>query len=180
VNALDLVVPLLIVLAGWRGWFRGVLREALGLVGWTIGGLSAAILPALVSERAVALLGLPPALAEPVAGLAAFAAILGLCRGIGWLLARATRGIVPRPVDRTGGAALAGVKAVVGCMFVLLVFDARRGAPLISERIPDSPTASFLVARGWSVVAAVRERVAGGDSRSLEKPAGTSAGFLSK
>lgn len=157
-NAIDVAIVVIVAIVAIRGFWRGFFREAFGLVGWLGGALAAALLAGVYAGDVGRALGLPPALGQPIAGLAIFAAVYLSCRIAGWVLFRLARAVFLAPLDRAAGFAFAAAKALCACAAILMVFSVRRGVPAVSERIPQSTIGRPLVEYGWGLVEAARAR----------------------
>jgi membrane protein required for colicin V production len=124
-TALDAILLLLLVLFGFRGFWRGFLREAVGLAGlvavfyvMVFTGWSEAF-GGWLARRA----GMSSEIAWGVAAVALALAIFFLVRLVGAGVVRATHAIFLRPVDRVAGVGLGLVEgtAALGLVMALWV-----------------------------------------------------------
>lgn len=158
-NGLDVAIVLIVLFMTWRGAFRGFFKEIFGLLGWVGGGLGGAIFYTDVAPAIAERWTLPIAIAEALGGLGIFLVTLLVCRFIGWALSRLTERYIREGLDMTAGVLLGFAKGIALCGVILLVFATRRGAPLISERIPDSILGSWLVEQDMRVLEIARAEV---------------------
>jgi membrane protein required for colicin V production len=156
-TALDGILLLLLVLFGLRGFWRGFLREAVGLAG-------------LVAVAYVLFMGWSDALAARLAGHAGMSsetarmvAAVGLAlavfivvRLVGGVVVRATAALFLRPVDRVAGVGLGLVEgtAVLGLLMAAIVRVAPASDP--SRRIEASRLAQPMLEVAGRIVTVAR------------------------
>jgi len=155
-TAVDAGLLLLLLLFGLRGFWRGFLREALGLAGVVLaGGLVVGW-----SDRIAALLtahgGFTPLAARLVAAIGLALVVFIGVRIIGGLVARLTAALFLRPLDRVAGVGLGLGEGAA--LLGLALAAALRMAPTseISARIGASQVARPLIQVADRIVAAAR------------------------
>jgi uncharacterized membrane protein required for colicin V production len=150
-----LLVALLLFLAV-RGWFRGLVREAMDLVGLVLGIVAAFRLGGMVGKLVEAMSNVSPDVARLVGGLIVLVAV-GVAAA---LIARVVEPRVRRPglylIDRAGGATLAlawgGFAAIV--LLSLLVILPVPAA--VSRQLDSSAITGFLTDPSGTPQAAFR------------------------
>jgi membrane protein required for colicin V production len=155
-TAVDAGLLLLLLLFGLRGFWRGFLREALGLAGVVLaGGLVVGW-----SDRIAALLtahgGFTPLAARLVSAVGLALVVFIGVRIIGGLVARLTAALFLRPLDRVAGVGLGLGEGAA--LLGLALAAALRMAPTseISARIGASQVARPLIQVADRIVAAAR------------------------
>lgn len=141
-GGVDLVASAVLAIAGLRGLFLGIVREAFSLGGLAAGVIAArafgpeaaaALRPHLTSELPTAILN---GVAMVIVALLAFTAV----RVIGVLVRRGVRAAGLGPVDRIGGATLGLAEGALALALALTVGAALAG--------PDHPLLAH--SRAWS------------------------------
>jgi membrane protein required for colicin V production len=156
-TALDGILLLLLVLFGLRGFWRGFLREAVGLAGLvTIAfvlfrGWSDALAGRLVGHA-----GMSNEIARVVAAVGVALAVFVVVRLLGGAVVRATSAIFLRPVDRVAGVGLGLLEgtAVLGLLMAAVVRIAPTSDP--SHRIEASRVAQPMLEVAGRIVSAAR------------------------
>ena len=155
-TAVDAALVLLLFLFGLRGFWRGFLREALGLAGVVLAG-------ALViswSERIAGLLsahaGFTPLSARLVSAVGLALVVFIGVRLLGGLMARLTAALFLRPLDRVAGVGLGLAEGTA--LLGLALAAALRVAPAseLSTRIGASQVARPLLQVADRIVQAAR------------------------
>lgn len=151
---LDLTVLSTVVVAGFRGWRRGSIKETFALLGFIAG----IVLVLVLCRPLGALLARTSLKEDPARAIAATILFLvgtgaGLVTGI-----RAARGVIlpgPRTFDRLGGAVLGLVRALLLVALALYVVDTAWGPGSNGHRlIAGSISGSVLAANDGPFVAA--------------------------
>jgi len=156
-TALDGILLLLLVLFGLRGFWRGFLREAVGLAGLVavayvlFTGWSDALAARLAGHA-----GMSTEMARMVAAVALALAVFVLVRVIGGLVVRATSALFLRPVDRVAGVGLGVAEgaAVLGLLMAAIVRVAPTSDP--SHRIEASRLAQPMLEMAGRIVTLAR------------------------
>lgn len=156
-TALDGILLLLLVLFGLRGFWRGFLREAVGLAGLVavayvlFTGWSDALGARLTGHA-----GMSGETARVVAAVGLALAVFLLVRLVGGVVVRATAALFLRPVDRVAGVGLGLVEgtAVLGLLMAAIVRVAPASDP--SHRIEASPLAQPMLQVADRIVTVAR------------------------
>jgi membrane protein required for colicin V production len=160
-TALDGILLLFLVLFALRGFWRGFLREALGLAGLVL----AAILVIRWSEPIADVLsgrgGLSPLTARLVSAVGLALAVFLAVRFLGMAIARVTSALFLRPIDRVAGVGLglAEGAALLGLALAAVL----RVAPTspLGHVIETSPVAHPLLRVATRIVDAARPLTTG-------------------
>lgn len=124
---LDVILGAYLAWLAVRGWVRGLVREALGLVGLILGTLLAFRLGGVVGDFLSRSFGWPPEASRIAGGIALFV-LLGIVLGIG---ATVLTGVMRLPglnmLNRIGGSVLALLWALV---LLVVVVNVARALPL--------------------------------------------------
>ena len=161
-TALDAVLLLLLILFALRGFWRGFLREALGLAGLVVAG----VLVVGWSEPIAGVLsgrgGLSPLTARLVSAVGLALAVFLAVRLLGGMIARLTQALFLRPIDRVAGVGLGLAEGSV--LLGLALATVLRIAPTspIGHTIGISPVARPLLGVATRVVDAARPLATGG------------------
>jgi membrane protein required for colicin V production len=127
--ALDLLALGLLVVFAWLGARRGALATGLSLAG-IVGGYAAAWWAATrLGATASEALGVTPLLGAPLAGSAAFGAVVLATGIVSWIARRRTRDVPATPASRAGGAlfgALRGGLVALAIGLLAIWLDASR------------------------------------------------------
>jgi uncharacterized membrane protein required for colicin V production len=141
---IDAVVVALLILVVVRGWFRGLVREAMDLVGLVLGIVVAFRFGGAVGGLIVGMSGISPDAARLVGGLVLLVAV-----GVG--VALLARVVVPRfrwpglnLIDHTGGAALGLASGAFGLVVVLSLAVILPLPAAVSRQLDSSAITGFL------------------------------------
>ena len=145
-NAIDVALALLLLVAAVRGYVRGIVREACSLLA-LVAGLYAAFslaptVEAVVASRYV----LPNPVGAGVAFVAVFASVYVVCSIVGVLLDRRGSGVVVRVATGLAGAVAGGGKAGAVAAFVLLFAHLFPVAPGLERQVMASALGRPIVA----------------------------------
>ena len=156
-TALDAILLLLLVLFGLRGFWRGFLREAVGLVGliavaWVLLSGWSDVLAGRLTGHA----GMSSETARLVAAVGLALAVFILVRVVGGLVVRATSALFLQPIDRVIGVGLGLVEgaAVLGLAMAAIVRIAPGSDP--SHRIEASRVAQPMLEVAGRIVSVAR------------------------
>ena len=105
-TALDAVLLLLLVLFALRGFWRGFLREALGLAGLAVAGILVVGWSEPIADVLSGRGGLSPLTARLVSAVGLAVAVFLVVRLLGATVARVTSALFLRPIDRVAGIGL--------------------------------------------------------------------------
>jgi membrane protein required for colicin V production len=126
-TALDAVLLLLLILFALRGFWRGFLREALGLVGLVLAGVLVVGWSDVLAGLLATDVGFSPLTARLVAAVGLALAVFLVVRVLGALIARLTAALFLRPIDRVAGVGLGVAEGVA--LLGLALASAIRFAP---------------------------------------------------
>jgi membrane protein required for colicin V production len=155
-TALDAVLLLLLVLFALRGFWRGFLREALGLAGLVLAGVLVVgwsePIAHLLSSRG----GLSPLTARLASAVGLALAVFLVVRFLGGTVARLTSALFLRPIDRVAGIGLglAEGSALLGLALAAVLRVAPTSA--LGHVIGTSPVARPLLQVATRIVDAAR------------------------
>jgi len=155
-TAVDAGLLLLLLLFGLRGFWRGFLREALGLAGVVLAGALVVGWSDRIAVQLTAHGGFTPLAARLVAAIGLALVVFIGVRIIGGLVARLTAALFLRPLDRVAGVGLGLGEGAA--LLGLALAAALRMAPTseISARIGASQVARPLIQVADRIVAAAR------------------------
>ena len=166
----DLLLTLFIVGYVTGGWRTGLLRRLAGLVFIAIGLIAGAYLRVPVGAFLTSIFkGVPPEYADMVGYAVVFAVLVaGLNLISGPFLSRATVGGVSRMTDKTLGAILGGVEAVLIISAAIVILDTYFGTAgsigevpglgiltTVSEALDESTIGPFLIKTTVPLVLAI-------------------------
>jgi membrane protein required for colicin V production len=157
VNQLDALLLVVVVAFGLRGWWRGLCRETLALVGLFGGALAASAAGPQVAGAIVARKLLPPPVALPVAWAAVFLAAWVVAGIVGHVADRVARAFFLGGVNHAAGALFGSLKGAVLVGFALLLVEHAFPSPHLEEVIATSRLGRPLEHIADSVVATGRE-----------------------
>ncbi len=155
-TALDGLLLLLLVLFALRGFWRGFLREALGLAGLVLAGLLVVTWSEPIADVLSQRTAVSPLTARLICAVALALAVFLLVRLIGAAVARLTAALFLRPIDRVAGV---GLGVAEGCALLGLALAAvLRVAPTspIGHVIETSPIAHPLLEVAHRIVDVAR------------------------
>jgi membrane protein required for colicin V production len=144
-TALDGVLVLLLVLFALRGFWRGFLREALGLAGLVLAGVLVVTWSEPIAGALTDRAGMSPLTARLLSAVTLALAVFLAVRFIGGLVARVTAALFLRPIDRVAGVGLGLAEGAA--LLGLVLAAALRIAPTsdIGHRIGASRVAQPLL-----------------------------------
>jgi len=149
VNQLDALLLVLLVPFALRGYWRGLCREGLGLLGLFVGAFAAAGFGPKLAESLVAHQFGPPYVALPVAYMVIFFAVWVMASVLGMVTDRIARALFLGGLNRVGGVVLGSAKGATVLGFILL-FAAR--APGMADTIESSRLGRPLMQLAGSVL----------------------------
>jgi membrane protein required for colicin V production len=120
-NWIDLTVIAVLSLFGLRGYFRGLFREVLSLIGLLAGFFIASRYSDAAADWAAAYWKLTPFLLKGIAFIALFFAVHFLFNLAGWLLHRSAGVLFLKTVNRVGGVAM-GIGKGTAIVALLVLF----------------------------------------------------------
>ena len=120
-NWIDLTVIAVLSLFGLRGYFRGLFREVLSLIGLLAGFFVASRYSDAAADWGAAYWKLTPFLLKGIAFIALFFAVHFLFNLAGWLLHRSEGVLFLKTVNRVGGVAM-GVGKGTAIVALLVLF----------------------------------------------------------
>jgi len=126
-TALDAVLLLLLILFALRGFWRGFLREALGLAGLVLAGVLVVGWSDVLAGLLATDVGFSPLTARLVAAVGLALAVFLVVRLLGALVARLTSALFLRPIDRVAGVGLGLAEGIA--LLGLALASAIRFAP---------------------------------------------------
>ncbi|MPZ78302.1 MAG: hypothetical protein GEU77_17475 [Deltaproteobacteria bacterium] len=141
-NLIDLILFVLLLLFGVRGYFKGFFRETLSLAGLIVGFMAA-----MRYNQTVAALGeefwkVSPFILKGASFVAIFFVVYFLFSLVGWLLHHSEKFLFLQTLNRAGGIAIAIIKgAAVMALIVFSMSSASWIPPSVKEKI----IASFFV-----------------------------------
>jgi membrane protein required for colicin V production len=155
-TALDAALLLLLVLFALRGFWRGFLREVLGLAGLVVAGVLVVAwsepIAGVLSDRA----GLSSLTARLVSAVGLAVAVFLMVRLLGRVVARLTSALFLRPIDRIAGVGLGVAEGAALLGLVLAAIVRASPASPLSSRIDASPVARPLLQVANRLVEAAR------------------------
>jgi len=111
-TVVDAGLLLILVLFAFRGFWRGFLRETLGLAGLALAGVLVVRWSEPLAGMLVARAGLSPLTARLVSAVGLALLVFLAVRVLGALIARLTAALFLRPIDRVAGVGLGVVEGV--------------------------------------------------------------------
>jgi membrane protein required for colicin V production len=150
-TALDAVLLLLLVLFALRGFWRGFLREALGLAGLVLAGVLVVGWSEPIAHVLSSRGGLSPLTARLASAVGLALAVFLVVRFLGGTVARLTSALFLRPIDRVG---LAEGSALLGLALAAVLRVAPTSA--LGHVIGTSPVARPLLQVATRIVDAAR------------------------
>ncbi len=155
-TALDAVLLLLLLLFAARGYWRGFLREALGLAGLVLAGILVVGWSEPIAAALAGNLGMSTLTARLVSAVGLALAVFLVVRLAGGMVARLTSALFLRPIDRVAGVGLGMAEGTI--LLGLALAATVRVAPSsqVSHEIGSSRVAQPLLGVAERVVETAR------------------------
>lgn len=126
-SGLDIVIAIVVLIGLWRGFQVGLIKTAVGLVGWLIALIAATRLAGSIAPQLSGLVE-NPVLQTALAFLLVVVIILAIMHLLAFVFATALKGLRLGVVDKIGGAALGAAKNVLMVLVALSI-----SAPLLMQ-----------------------------------------------
>ena len=156
-SPLDAILLILLVPFALRGWWRGLCRETLGLVGLSGGVLAAAAAGPTVAQRLLERHLVPPGAALPIAWAAIFVGTFVVADLVGRIADRLARALLLGGVNRLAGAFFGSAKGAALLGFALLFAEHALPSPALEQTIARSRLGRPLEQIAGSVIETGRE-----------------------
>ena len=154
---LDALLLIMLIPFALRGWWRGLCRETLAIVGLVGGTLAAAAYGPSLADLLAARRVVPPAATVPVAWAAILLAACLVAAVAGRIADRIARALMLGGVNRLAGALFGSVKGAALLGFALLLVEHLAPSPAVTRVIAGSRLGRPLEQLAGSVVATGRE-----------------------
>ena len=142
---LDLLLGAVLVALAVRGWWRGLLREAIGLAVLVVGMVLAFRMSTPVGEVVEALAGVPPEVGRLIAGVLIFLTIAIAAAVVSRLAHKGLRVVPGLPtVNRAAGAGFAVVATLAVATLAISIASVSSPAPFVADQIERSSLGAFL------------------------------------
>lgn len=126
-SGIDIVIAVVVLIGLWRGFKVGLIKTAVGLVGWLIALIAATRLASSIAPQMSGLVE-NPVLQTALAFLVVVIVILAIMHLLAYVFASALKGLRLGLVDKVGGGVLGAAKNILMVLVILSV-----SAPLLVQ-----------------------------------------------
>ena len=133
-SSLDLVIAVVVLIGLWRGFQVGLIKTAVGLVGWLIALIAATRLAGAVAPQMSSIVQ-NPVLQTALAFIVVVIVILAVMHTLAFVFASTLKGLRLGLVDKVAGGALGAAKNILMVLVILSI-----SAPLLVQLPPVSYT----------------------------------------
>lgn len=156
-NLVDVVVVLVVLVLGLRGFRRGFLREVFTFAGWLGGFLGAFYLMIALAPPIARSFGLPIEFGGLIAFVGVFLLVSVVCWFTGWALSKLIGATPLAPLDRFAGLTLGLAQGLVLSALLCFVLYGSPLFPSAHEPIEQSLVGQTLVTQADAVLHALRQ-----------------------
>ncbi|HUE30892.1 MAG TPA: CvpA family protein [Verrucomicrobiae bacterium] len=155
-NQLDVLLLVLLLPFTFRGYFRGLCREAFGLAGSIAGVLAAGAAGPAAAKVLLAQGLVPPVAAQPLGWAVIFVGTWLVAALLGRIAERLARALLLGGVNRFAGMLFGSAKAAALMGFTLLLIEQTAPSSAVSKKIAESKLGRPLEHMAGTVVEAGR------------------------
>ena len=134
-NYLDIIIAIILLLFGWKGFRKGLIIEVVTLVAFVVGIWGAMHFSDFTADHLKDVMEIDPKFLNTVAFVLTFVLLVILVNLIGWLLTKAVKAMNLGFFNRLGGAIIGLAKGLLLCSTFVLVINNLQWFGVVKEEV---------------------------------------------
>ena len=134
-NYLDIIIAIILLLFGWKGFRKGLIIEVVTLVAFVVGIWGAMHFSDFTADHLKDVMEIDPKFLNTVAFVLTFVLLVILVNIIGWLLTKAVKAMNLGFFNRLGGAIIGLAKGLLLCSTFVLVINNLQWFGVVKEEV---------------------------------------------